>query len=499
MDKNKSWFSITFEWNSLVRDLIRNFWIVFLAALIAYMGIQVYEKSIYTPTYTSKAILVVRSKVSSSGIYSNLASSSEMAAIFTKVFQQPSMKKLAAENLELSSFDGTISAEVTGTTNLLNVSVKSKDPELSFRLLSSVLEVYPDISDTVFTDAVIDIISNPNMPTFPSNSPLITYRNQIVLIAMAFAAALIILFSLMRETVKEERGFTDKIDGELIGTVSHEKEHLSRKEKIKKKKRALLINDAYSSLKFSEDYQKLATKLEYMQKKRDKKVFAVTSVAENEGKSTVAANIALALSGRGYKVALIDLDMRKPSMYKIFDHHQEIENDFSDVLLNKVSLSDFRFFRYRKSDLIIAFNKKSHQDSHDFFSGEMLTECISLLRERMDFVIIDTPPMSVSADAVSTSVYADRTLLVVRTDTVAVRDINDAILAIRDAGGKLAGCILNDVFKPFTLFGQMGTDGTGYYGAYYRNGYGYKNQISSQNNEELTENNPENSYYRIEK
>ncbi len=498
MNNNKSWFTITFEWNSLIKDLIRNVWIIVLAALIAYMGIQVYEKSIYTPSYTSKAILVVRAKVGSSGMYSNLASSSEMAAIFTKVFQQSSMKKLAAENLGMESFDGTITAEVTGTTNLLNISVKSKDPELSFRLLSSVLEVYHNISDAIFTDAVIDVISNPNMPTSPSNSPLITYRKQIILLAMALAAGMIVLLSLLRETIKEEKGFTDKIDAELIGTISHERAHLSYKEKIKKKKRALLINDAYSTLKFTEDYQKLATKLEYMQKKKDKKVFAVTSVSENEGKSTVAANISLALSGRGYKVALIDLDVRKPSIYKIFDYNNEIENEFSDVLSNKVAFSEFSFYRYRKSSLIIAFNKKSHEDSQEIFSSAMLERCIAVLREKMDFVIIDTPPSSVSADAVSTSVYADRTLLVVRTDCVAVQDINDAILAVRDAGGKLAGCVLNDVYKPFTLFGQMGSDETGYYGAYYR-GYSRYGRIHQESGGEgFTEDYEENSPYKIQ-
>lgn len=499
MKKNKSWFSITFEWNSLIRDLIRNVWIVALAALIAYMGIQIYEKSIYTPTYTSSSILVVRAKVGSSGIYSNLASSSEMATIFTKVFQQPSMKKLAAENLGMTSFDGTISAEVTGTTNLLNISVRSTDPELSFRLLSSVLEVYPEISDTVFSDAVIDVIANPNMPTTPSNSRLLIYRNQIVLLAMAFAAALIVLLSLLRETVKEEKGFTDKIDAELIGTVCHEKSHLSNKEKLDKKKRAMLINDAYSTLRFAEDYQKLATKLEYLQKKKDNKVFAVTSVAENEGKSTIAANVALALSGRGYKVALLDIDVRKPSMYKIFEFRHEMENDFSDVLASKVDLSEFSFYRYRKSDLIIAFNKKTRDNSGEMLSGSVFRNCISILREKMDFVIIDTPPSSVSTDAISVSSLADKTLLVVRTDTVAVQDINDAILAIRDAGGSLAGCILNDVYKPFTLFGQMGTDETGYYGAYYRNGYGYANNKIPSEDDGSTQVDSEDSYYIIEK
>ena len=69
------------------------------------------------------------------------------------------------------------------------------------------------------------------------------------------------------------------------------------------------------------------------------------------------------------------------------------------------------------------------------------------------------------------SSLVDGVLLAIRTDVVPVQDINDAILSISDAGGKLAGCILNNVYKPFTLFGQMGSDETGYYGysTYYKN------------------------------
>ncbi len=470
--KNKnSNFSITFEWNSLIKDLVRNFWAVILAAVIAWMGISVYEKSVYTPTYTSSAVLVVRSKSGTNGMYSSLSASSEMATIFTEVFKQPSLKKLAAENLGYDSFNGTISAEVNGSTNIMNVSVKSESPEMAFKLLTSVLEVYPKVSEFVFTDAVIDVLSAPKMPMSPSNSVLTRYRNHIVLLAMIFVAGLIALFSLLRETVKEEKKFEDKIDGELIGTISHERAHLSFKEKLKRKKRSMLINDAYSSLKFTEDYQRIATKLEYAKRNRDERVFEVLSVAENEAKSTIAANIAIALTNRGYRVALLDLDVRKPSMHKIFDFEKELTTDFADVLSQKVSFSKFSFFRYRKSDLIIAFNKKPCPDSSVIFQNDMLEKCIAVLREKVDFVIIDTPPSSVSADALTISNIVDGALLVIRTDVVPVRDINDAILSISDAGGKLAGCVLNDVYKPFTLFGQMGSDEMGYYGhsAYYKN------------------------------
>ena len=198
--------------------------------------------------------------------------------------------------------------------------------------------------------------------------------------------------------------------------------------------------------------------------------------------------------GRGYKVALIDLDIRKPSMYKIFDYDKEMKNEFSDVLLNKISIADFCFYRYRKSDLVIAFNKKPQENNKDLFTGSALGHCLEILREKMDFVIIDTSPTSVSADAVTISGMTDKTLLVVRTDMVAVQDINDTILAIRDAGGKHIDCVLNDVYKPFTLFGQMGSDETGYYGAYYRGHSKYGNYQKRIQGEGFTEDDGDSSY-----
>lgn len=471
MKKNRMLLSFTFEWNSLIKDLIRCSWAIVLAAIIAWMGIHVYEKSVYTPRYESSAVLVVRSKVGISGAYTNLSASAEMANIFTSVFKQNSMKKLAAENLGLDSFDGTINTSVSGETNLLNISVEADKPELAFKLLTSILEVYPKVSDAIFTDAVINIVSAPKVPIAPMNSALITYRKEIILLAMVFEAAMVVLFSLLRETVKEEKGFSSKIDSKLIGIVSHEKPHLSLKEMLQNKKRALLINDAYSSLKFTEDYQKLATKLENISKSEGKKIITFTSVAENEGKSTVAVNIALALSNRGYKVALLDLDVHKPSLYKIFDFYDEIKDEFSDVLSSKIGLANFRFFRYKKSELLIAFNKKSHSNSAELFGGDYLERCLAVLRAQMDFVIVDTSPVSVSADAITLSTFSDTTLLVVKTDCVPVRDINDAVLSISDAGGNIEGCILNNVYKPFTLFGQMGADERGSYG--YGSYYGY--------------------------
>ncbi len=462
------------ELHSLLRDAIRNFWAVILAGIIAFLGIYIVENSVYKPTYKSSATVVVRAKSATSGAYTNLTASTEMANIYTKVFTQPSMKQLAAANIGADSFDGTIETSVYNSTNLMKISVTASSPETAYKLLTSILEVYPNVSEAVFSNGVIDIIVSPEMPTTPINVISNTRRLQISMIIAVLQLAIILVLSFLRDTVKNERLFSSKIDGKLLGTIAHEKRPYSFLYKLRGKKRALLIDTPFSSLKFVENYRQIATKMEYMRKNSDSKVFTITSIAENEGKSTTSANIAIALANRGYNVVLMDLDMHKPSMYKIFNHRELKSYEFSDVLSGKIPPKEYEFIQYKKTGLYLAFNRKPCSKASEWLGTGAVKECIRLIREKADFVIIDTPPTSVSADAMSIIKASDKAIVVVRTDIVDVPDINDMLMTIKNVGGSIAGCILNDVYKPFTLFGNMGTDANGYYTYRYNSYRRYK-------------------------
>jgi Mrp family chromosome partitioning ATPase len=104
------------------------------------------------------------------------------------------------------------------------------------------------------------------------------------------------------------------------------------------KKVPLLINNAFISYPFTENYHKIANRIEYIHRTEHSKVFLVTSLAENEGKSTTIANIALALAERGSRVALLDMDFKKPAIHKIFSLVNTDTHDFASLVSGKISL-----------------------------------------------------------------------------------------------------------------------------------------------------------------
>lgn len=455
---------LSFEWHSIVRDIKNNFWIPIIAVLIGLMGIYIYQQRVYNPQYSSSATLVVSSDVSTGNAYTNLTHSSEMATVLAEIFSQASMKEKARDYLGESSFKGSITCSAISETNVLILTVTSNSPEKAFKLVRAILKVYPQITDTVYSDAVISVIKSPQVPKGPSNS--VSDVNKIyVTLACALIPLLIIVFlSLARDTVKDETSFNRKIDSKVIGIIPHESKHFKLKEKLRHVKRGLLIHESATiSLRFTEAFYKLATKLEYQKKRHGDNVFLISSVSEDEGKSTMSSNIAVALAERGNSVLLLDLDEKKPALYKIFGVQFSEESELGYLLSGKIPFEQFKFRKYKKTGLFLAFNTRPHKNYQKWIENGTVENFIKSLKDQIDFIIIDSAPISVDSAVTNLSKIADKTILTVRTDKVYSKSINEALLTIKTSGGELLGCILNDVYPEFSFFGQSGFDENGYY------------------------------------
>ncbi|MDD6011807.1 MAG: AAA family ATPase, partial [Oscillospiraceae bacterium] len=436
---------ITLEIHSIIKDLIRNIWVIILCGAIGLMGLYVASHSVYSPQYTASATMVVTAKGTVGATYANYTISSEMAEIFSKIFADPVIKNKAADKLG-KGFNGSVSAAVNPGTNFIDLSVTSSSPQDAYELLNAVLDTYPDISDNIFANATITMLKAPSMPHGPSNGISDKKTLMFAFLCAALAVCCIVALSILRDTIKNESDFREKIDAKLIGVIGHENKHMTFRDFLKKRKKSLRMHsNAFISFSFIEAYHKIGAKAEYVNKTNGSKIFAITSVAENEGKSTIASNIALSLAERGNKVLLVDFDFKKPALYRIFEQEHIEGAELGDCLSGKIQLTDYQPIKYKDTSLYLALNTTSYRDSVKWIENGQVESFVEKISSEFDYVIIDTYPVSAASSITDIAKFVDSMIMVVRTDVVKTQVINDSITLIKDAGGHFGGCILNDV------------------------------------------------------
>ena len=207
------------------------------------------------------------------------------------------------------------------------------------------------------------------------------------------------------------------------------------------------------------------------------RVLMVTSVLENEGKSSVAVNMALTLAQKKRRVLLIDCDLHKPACHKLLELKDPAVGT-CDVLTGKAKLGD-ACVRYKRSSMFVIPEKRRGTDAGDLLSSENMKKLIGWARQEFDFVVLDLPPMAVASDAETVTDLADASLLVVRQNEPLTKRINKAVAALEGGKAQLLGCVLNDVHATFLSSGQgYRYGGYGRYNYYY-GGYGHYGEKTS--------------------
>lgn len=451
----------------LCMDLIGNAWMILLAAAAVWFAATGWHNLTYQPDYTSSATLVVTTK-GSSNTYSSLSLTTQMADVFGQVFQSDALgKKITEETGE--EIAGRISCTPIQETNLLVLSVTSSHPREAYLFINTALEHYEEVAGDVFANASLQIVQEPEVPSAPSNtSPAMRYRYLLMAAGAAGMALLIGLLYIMRFTVKNPLCAQRQLDGKIRGVIPFEQKGTSLRRK-KNPKEALLLNAPVVSMGFAEAGRRTEAKVEYHMRRRRQKVLLVSSIAENEGKSTVAANLALAMAEKHKKVLLVDGDLRRPAQHKVFEENEKDRISFSQILKGEKGWKEA--LHYNKRDGIWElFQFSAVRGLGRMLREEKLAELIDGWKREMDYIIIDCSPVAVSADAEVWVSVVDSALLVVREDWADVRVINDAVDMISQNGTDFAGFVLNafhrEWFQParrqeysYSRYGAQASDG----------------------------------------
>ena len=205
--------------------------------------------------------------------------------------------------------------------------------------------------------------------------------------------------------------------------------------------------------------------------KEGRKILMVNSIQENEGKSSIAVNLALNYVRRGKKVILIDADMRRPAVAKIFDHTVEKGTSLSDYLKGECSLQKVMCVDPKQKNLRYIFQDSAVGEADRLLESREFSELLRRVASHMDYVILDTAPIGAVRDAEVIAAAADAVLLVIRQDGVRAAEVNDVVDVLDDTGVAVLGGVLN---MEKGRHGEAPHSRRGY-GKYY---YGYGNKRS---------------------
>ena len=429
---------------SMLKDIAKEWWAILLLSLAIALFADIWVNATYQPEYKTSTTFVVTAKGMNTNVYQNLNSTQQLAQQFTEILDSNVLKKKVAQDLNMSSLNIDSSVDLVPETNLITLSVKAGTAVESYRILQSIMKNYNTVSDYAIKNVIIETIQSPAVSMAPVN-PLNEKKTMVIAFIAAVAVLMVLVagISYLRDTIKNPKDVTSKLDTRLLGSIYHEKKSKSLKLRKKKEFVSMLISNPLRSFQYAESNKMMASRVRSYLDKENAKTLLVTSVMENEGKSTVAANLALGLAQEGNKVMLIDCDFRKPAQYKIFDMEGKNGDDLGKVLTGKAGTENL-IRNWNDTNLYMILNRTSSNSIEAMLKSTTLRQIVGFCRQNMDYVIIDTSPLALVSDTEELAQMADASVLVVRQDTVLTKDINDAIDILNNTRGKVLGCVLND-------------------------------------------------------
>ena len=194
----------------------------------------------------------------------------------------------------------------------------------------------------------------------------------------------------------------------------------------------------------SEAFRRLRAALEFASIDQQGAVVLITSASVKDGKTTVAANLAVVLAQAGRAVALVDADLRHPRLHHMFESVDGLDGGLTSAVIGRTELVDAAHeLNIGNGRLWVYPSGPLPPSPAELLGSKQANRIFELLRDSVDIVIVDSPPVLPVADALVLSRMADSTLLVANAERTRRDELAGAFVALDQAGARVAGTVLN--------------------------------------------------------
>lgn len=341
----------------------------------------------------------------------------------------PPEKEIEAAMTKIGDLDASL-AETTDPTvraNLLQQRTAQKQILASAQLALQALPTPSNETSQVVTPA--------DLPTVPSNKDYV----MIGILAGILGLALGIGLAFARQRMDQRVGERERLDDALGTPVLAVIPHVARR---RGRKHAGIVSVTDPKGDAAEAYRSARATVLYLAREHGLKSILVTGPGQGEGTSTTTANLGVALARSGYRVVVLSCDLRKPTLHRLFGNSNE--PGLADVLRLKAPLRD-ALARTDVPSLLLIPSGTQPANPSELLASRAMGAVLQELRANADFVLLDTPPSLVVADALELASIVDGILVVAdgaNTTHVDVRRLRDQLDQV---GGRMIGCVLNNV------------------------------------------------------
>ena len=413
---------------------------IIIATLVCCLIGGIYTKFLTIPMYKSSTTVILGSNQEGTGItQSDISINNNLVSTYAEIIKSrrvlEQVQKELNESYTYKELASEISVSSINNTQIIKITVEDNNA-LNAKIIANLVA-------KVFTVEVPELYNLDNVHildvAIEEDEPynINVAKSSVIggLLGLVLSSGIFFVIYYFDRTAKSVEQVEEVLQMPILGSV----------EETKNLKEELVVATNPKEL-ISEQIRTIRTNLQFTSADEKIKTILITSSIPSEGKSFISSNLATAFAQNNKKVLIVDCDMRKGRVNKIFKISNRI--GLSNLLAYKEddeeNLEDY-VFKTKIDNLYIIPRGKVPPNPSELLNSQKTAKLISLLSEIFDYIIFDGPPVNGLSDSLIMSDFVDRTIVVTSLNSAPIELLESTKKMLTNVNAKVAGVIVNKV------------------------------------------------------
>ena len=394
------------------------------------------------------------------------AIANSLVLVFAEQIQEIQSNRFAQSKVSLQTQLADIEKQIAQYSNAAAAASSDADKERFDSKVAQYREIYSNLlqsyesvrlSEAQTISSVVQI-EQASIPTTPVRPDIFRNTLQAALVGLVLAAGVIIAREVLDNTLKTPDEVTRQLGLPVLGVINHYQA-----------KEGNLIAEEHPRSPTAEAFRTLRTNVSFASVDRPLTTILVTSAEPGEGKSTVAANLAVVLAQNGRRVTLMDCDLRHPTLHRRFGLNNR--QGMSRLFFQPTERLNGSSQLTRIDKLSLIATGQLPPNPAELLGSQRMQTILQMAQEQSDVIVIDTPPTLAVTDASVLAPVVDGVILVVQPGKTHVSAARQTVEQLRRVNANLLGVVLNNL--------DVRSSRYGYRYPYYRNYSAYQKYYGS--------------------